>query len=174
MYVAIVTLKNCYDALLVPHYLLGFVALISFWVPAFAEKGKRIHRLAGRVFAVSMLLVASTALVLAGLTLWNPGVVHPDRSPEAATTSAWFLSYLAIVTFAIIHNGWGLTRIKANVPELRRPWRLLVNGVALAASLGALTLGLLTDRVVLIAMSPVGVLTAWGYYKTLRAPCVPT
>ena len=53
-----------YRALLTTHIVAGGLSLILFWIPVFTRKGKKNHRLIGRVYVYSMTLVVGSAGLL--------------------------------------------------------------------------------------------------------------
>ena len=46
------------------HMLIGCIGLVTFWIPVFARKGGRLHRRAGRLFALCALYAGGTGLGL--------------------------------------------------------------------------------------------------------------
>lgn len=161
-------LKSIHAFFTIPHYVLGFLALLSFWIPAVVRKGGRAHRIAGIAFVVSMLLTALTSFIMAGAVLADPTLIHPHRSARSSQIAAVFLSYLGVVSVAIVHNGWALVRLKRDTAGLRAIWRVGLNYAALAGSVGMLGYGLLGGVPLLAAMSPVGFLTARGYLGAIK------
>lgn len=51
-----------YNIVLQIHMVIGAVALISFWIAALARKGGRIHRTAGKVYFVSILMILASVI----------------------------------------------------------------------------------------------------------------
>jgi hypothetical protein len=153
----------------VPHYVLGFLALLCFWVPVVARKGGRVHRVAGVGFVISMLLTALTSFLMAGAALADPVLIHPHRSPGSSRVIALFLAYLGVVSVVMVHNGWAVVRLKRQPARLRAGWRVGINYAALVGSAAMLLFGLWRGAPLLAAMSPIGVLTAKSYLDTLKA-----
>ncbi|MGM0561398.1 MAG: hypothetical protein ACQETX_10070 [Pseudomonadota bacterium] len=76
------------ELLLVPHILSGFLALGAAGVAAAANKGARLHRRAGAIYVLAMLIVSLTALALV--------FVHPNA----------FLLGIGIFSFYFVFTGW--------------------------------------------------------------------
>jgi hypothetical protein len=104
------------------HVAAGLLALVAGAVALYAPKGRALHRRSGRVFAGAMLLMTTSAVVLAAFLRPNPGNVI------AGTLTCYLV----------------LTGVLA-VLRTRRPPRAAVFGlmlVALAVGLAATALGL--------------------------------
>jgi hypothetical protein len=162
-------LKNVHALSAVPHYVLGFLALLCFWVPVVARKGGKVHRVAGVGFVISMLLTALTSFLMAGAALLDPALIHPHRSPESSRVAALFLSYLGVVSVVMVHNGWAVVRLKRQPARLRAGWRVGLNVVALISAAAMLLYGFLRGAPLLCAMSPIGFLVGRSYLNTLKA-----
>ena len=69
------------------HVTAGSLALPLFWLPVIARKGSFNHRRFGRWFARLMYTVAGSGLLMAGMDLANPLVLHAPGL-EAGTAAA--------------------------------------------------------------------------------------
>ena len=67
------TIKDIYTLFLLIHASLGGVALTTGTIALIAQKGKRIHKLSGKLFFISMLTSATFALIIACI----PGHLNP-------------------------------------------------------------------------------------------------
>lgn len=85
------------DALLYLHIGGGTVGLISGAAALFARKGARLHRLAGRVFLISMLIMSGIG-----------GVVAPFLNDRLSTVAG-------LMTFYLIATGWATARRRSGV-----------------------------------------------------------
>lgn len=171
-----------YRSLLLVHVAFGFLGLVAFWVPVFAEKGGRVHVRAGRVFLTSAYVVAGTAFAIALLTVVSPFGTHPEARPadpadlpavlaELRVIEA-FLGYLAIITLASVHHGVRAIR-NPDPASLRTPFHTALNAAAMAAGVGVLVLGLTMDhpaRWILVALSPLGLLIGGSALRYARRP----
>lgn len=81
------------ELLLVPHILSGFLALGAVGTALAAAKGSRLHRQAGKVYVLSMLIVSLTALALV--------FVRPNA----------FLLGIGIFSFYFVFTGWRAAKL---------------------------------------------------------------
>jgi uncharacterized membrane protein len=51
-----------YKTLIVIHTIIGFAALITFWIAAIAQKGSALHRTAGKLYILSMLVILASVV----------------------------------------------------------------------------------------------------------------
>ena len=63
------------------HITIGAIALIIFWLPMFASKGSKNHRLYGKLFVNGMYAVSVSGIIMSLLVLADPVAV---RLPEAS------------------------------------------------------------------------------------------
>jgi uncharacterized membrane protein YozB (DUF420 family) len=91
-------MREAYRALLSVHVALGAVALFTFWIALFARKGSRVHRRAGRVFAVALAASVATALPLcAAVQVFDPLRIRPPEpglSPGELAAYPHFIRHL--------------------------------------------------------------------------------
>jgi len=87
--------------ILVLHIAGGTVGIVSGMAALAVRKGRRLHVLAGRVFFVSMLVMASIGALVA------PFLAARDGSPK------WFDSIAGFFTFYLVATGWMTVRRKA-------------------------------------------------------------
>lgn len=115
------------NAVLALHIASGFVALVTFWIPACTAKGGSLHRRAGWTYVAAMLVVSATAVVRAALLIAAPtamrdftGVPAADVDTLAAVVRVIgvFFVYLALVTFTAGWQGIGALRGRGR----RRRW----------------------------------------------------
>ena len=134
------------------HIAAGSVALPLFWIPVVARKGSFNHRRFGRWFARVMYAVGGTGLVMAGLDLYNPLLLHaPGLAPgslegEAVAGEvrgrALFLLSLSILVLATTRHGWLAINHRENRDVLRAPVHLSLLLALLGVGIGLLTNGL--------------------------------
>ena len=78
-------MDTAYQSLLLVHGLCGLVALVTFWVAAFAKKGAPLHLRAGKTYMVAMLGIVITAGQLYELTRAEADVAQVIRVTTNAT-----------------------------------------------------------------------------------------
>src|SRR5215471_10643900 len=106
----------------VVHVGCGTVGLVSGTVAAFAQKGERLHRAAGTVFFVSMLVMAAFAAWLA--------MVIPGQMSNLLG---------AILTFYLVATGWLTVRQKQSIVG-RAEKLALAASLCVCAGLGGLSI----------------------------------
>ncbi len=90
-----------YKAVLHAHLACGLAALPLFWIPAVVRKGSRVHRAAGKLFLLAMLVVIVTGVPLAFRFL-----------AEGRWVFAVFLLYIAVITAMSAGTAWFALRLK--------------------------------------------------------------
>jgi len=157
------------------------MALLAFWIPAFAKKGGRVHVNAGWFYVICMSVVVVTAFILSGMSFaWPLRVRTFDHALSADEVArfirnsrifAFFLAYLAGLTLAAGWQGVRVLQTRQNPPALRTPFTFALNAAVVLAALGSLFVGLRDGNSVLWAMSPVGLLVSGGNLSyLLRGP----
>ena len=106
---------------------------------------------------------------MASVTLLAPHLAHPGAAPERARSGAIFLSYLGVVSIIVVANGLAFARHKRDPTALLSTPRRALNWTGIALSLVVLGLGIWRSEIVLIAMSPVGLLASRKYPTHARA-----
>jgi len=104
------------DALLYLHIGGGTLGLLSGSVALLSAKGGRIHRLAGNVFFVSMLVMAAIG-----------GAVAPFLADRISTVAG-------VLTFYLVFTGWTTARRREGVGLLERAGFLIAAGGAIATA----------------------------------------
>ena len=87
--------------LLFLHIAGGTVALISGAAALACRKGSRLHRLAGNIFFVSMLVMAGIGAAV------SPFLLSPEGHPR------WFDAIAAVLTLYLVATAWATVRRKA-------------------------------------------------------------
>jgi uncharacterized membrane protein len=132
-----------YSPILIIHISAGVLAVLAGFVALLARKGFPVHRLAGKVFAVSMLGMAASG-----------GYV-------SLTKSQWTNVFAAVLTFYLVATAW-LTVRKAKKPGAVEAGLLIV---ALAAGITGLAMGLAAHKssaVIYLVFGSVLLLSAAG------------
>ncbi|WP_405232026.1 DUF2306 domain-containing protein [Lentisalinibacter salinarum] len=157
------------------HVAIGAIALLLFWVPAFARKGSPLHVGAGRVYVVCMYAVAVTAFVASLMMIADPlGIRFPQGLPVGANAGrvaagnragSLFLLMLSVLVTASVRHGTAALRERRHPGELARPLhRILVAtlGVLAVISIG---MGLWFGHLLLIIFGGIGLLAAIGMFR---------
>jgi hypothetical protein len=138
-------METMYRILLALHIAAGTVALVTFWVAAFARKGSRLHVGAGIVYWRSMVSIIATALPMAGVFFLRGG-------PGIGT----FLLYLVVITAVAMWSGRRAIRLKKDQAAYRSGAYGAVALASLLAGLVVLATGLTLRNTLLIGFSFVG------------------
>lgn len=141
-------MDTVYQTLLLGHGLSGLVALVTFWIAAFAKKGSPLHLRAGKTYMIAMLGIVVTAAPMAAIiaTIGKPGV-------------ATFLGYLVVITATGMWLGWRAIRRKRDQGAFRDTAYLVVALANLAASAIVFVVGMHMSQVLLMGFSAIGTLT---------------
>ena len=75
-----------YEIIRSTHGLIGVLALATFWIAGLSRKGSPLHKLAGKVYLVTMAAILATTLPMAIIILARGVKVAP------------FLFYLIVIT----------------------------------------------------------------------------
>ena len=141
-------MDTAYQSLLLVHGLCGLVALITYWVAAFAKKGASLHLRAGKTYMIAMLGIVITAVPMAAIiaTRGKPGI-------------ATFLAYLVVVTVTAMWLGWRAVKRKRDQAAFRDNAYLAVALLNLAASAVVFVIGMNMSQPLLMGFSVVGTIT---------------
>lgn len=166
------------------HIAAGSVALPLFWAPVFARKGSFNHRRFGRWFARLMYAVAVSGLLMAGMDLYNPLLLHaPGLDPgslqgrEMAVElrgGALFLLSLSILVLATTRHGWLTINHRENRGVLRSPVHLSLLLALLVTGVTLLITGLQTGETLMLVFGTLEVVLAINMLRyTFRSVLPP-
>ena len=136
-----------YKILLAMHGLVGLVALVTYWLAAFARKGSPWHRAVGKAYMLAMLGIVATATPMAIII-----------AAQGKYAIAIFLGYLVIVTATGIWLGWRSIRRKGDQTAFRDRAYLAVALLNLGAAATSATVGAKIGNPLLIGFSAVGLI----------------
>jgi hypothetical protein len=138
-------MDTAYKVLLLAHVLCGLIALVTFWMAAFAKKGSPLHVRVGKTYLLSMLGIVVTALPMAAIIAarGKPGV-------------AVFLAYLVVITASSMWVGRQAIRSKRDQTAFRGRAYVAVAMLNLVASVATFLVGLQMSEVLLMGFSAVG------------------
>lgn len=155
--------------LLFVHVTTGSVALISFWIPLMVAKGKRAHRVTGRVFAISMIISGLLAMVLASFHLTSPAWVN--GSADTRLQLGWMMLYLGLLSVVLVLFGLKTVRNKGRHHLYRTTWILLLHAALACLALWVFWLGWVHRELLLIGVSFIAFLMVPGNFRfILREP----
>jgi hypothetical protein len=147
-----------YDAIRDIHIFAGTIALAAFWTAATLRKGSTGHRLVGRTFLISMLMVSITGVAIAVVALSRGRLVF-----------ASFLLYLVLITGTACWLAWRAVRDKRDFARFTGrlyhalAWAHIVGGVAMLA------IGIHYQRLIIGALSLVGLIVGPLMLRSARA-----
>jgi len=141
------------------HIGVGTMAFASLWAAAFARKGGKFHRAAGRVYVWTMVIVLSTAAVLTLTTL-----------TRGQWIGAVFLLYLLTITATSLWMGKRTLSFKGDTRGYTRGPFLLVGVLNIFAAAGAVAVGLIAKQYFIAGISIIGFLIGFGAIVMWRQP----
>ncbi len=128
------------------HISMGFLGLATFWIPAFAPKGGRVHIAAGKVFSLCAYTVALTALGSSSWVLIHPSswVGEPVTLSQIPADDIMFVAILGLLAIFLlqgVENGVRAVRTKRQ-PEIFAGTRLRsLNLAQVSASVSVFVFG---------------------------------
>ena len=135
-----------YKTLIVIHTVIGFTALITFWIAALAQKGSPLHRSAGKLYIFSMLVILASVV---------PMIVVKLR--EGSIAFAVVLLYLFCITAAAVLVAWSAIRKKKIKSEYQSLLFKFAASVVLVFGLGILSLAFIEHSLLYFIFSTVGI-----------------
>ncbi len=134
-----------YSTILLAHAGIGVVALAAYWTAGFARKGSPMHRAAGKVFMLTMLIILLTALVFVGRMLLR-----------LELEQAAFFGYLIVISASALATGWLSLRWKQDHRRYHGRWYRLLGAFNVLCGAGVLALGIDAGKPVLMGFSMIG------------------
>jgi uncharacterized membrane protein len=139
------------------HYLIGLVALSTFWIAAFTRKGSPVHKLVGKIYLLAMTgIVSSAALMTVISTIRDPGPMDA------------FLGYLLIITATGVWTSWRAIRDKRDFARYTGPVYRVLTIINPIAALAVLAIGISIGSVLLSGFSVVGFFIGFGMWRLRR------
>ncbi len=154
------------------HVTAGFIGLAAFWVPIFTRKGGHYHRLLGKVFkycAYLVLAAAGAAVIVRLLNLISSGATPADQPVGYAFLL--FLGYLSWVTFVILRHGLLVLSNKPSLQAMDTTMNRTLAILSIAASALLIIYAVYFSppiKIILLALSPIGVLSGIGILNAIR------
>lgn len=136
-------MSTIYQVILYSHITVGFISLVTFWIPVLTKKGSQLHARTGHWYAKAMYGVGLTALILAVMAFTDPLAAkfpnHTMSDEQLANTIrevkdiGVFLFAIAILTITNVRTGLLTLQAKRDHSKLRAPAYLLLNAILLTA-----------------------------------------
>lgn len=153
------------------HITIGVIALITFWLPMFARKGSKNHRLFGKFFVNAMYAVSVSGIIMSLLVLADPvsvrlyqGSLGLQQQNFIAQNQlfAAFLLMLSMLTLCNLRQSVLVLLAKAERSMLKSPFHLAL--IASLALLGMIVggLGYINNITLLKVFASLCVLNAIG------------
>lgn len=134
-----------YQAIISIHALIGFAALISFWGAAFSRKGSPRHRLFGRAYLLSMVVILVSVI---------PMIIVKARAGDFVLCVV--LAYLFWIALTASLISWESIRQKRAPDRYFRPLMRWVTAILFAYGLLVLGVGLRAASLLQVGFSSVG------------------
>src|SRR5215207_1594048 len=150
-----------YYSIISVHTVIGFSALISFWVAALSKKGRAIHRHAGRVYLMSMVVILSSII---------PMIIV--KAKEGKIPFCILLGYLFCIVLTASIVTWHSIRNKKAPVNYYNSFLKFIAATLFVYALAILLLGIMTGSFMQIVFSSVGLALGgsvwWSYWKKER------
>lgn len=152
-----------YEVARVLHLAGGAIGLVSMFVPLCSRKGSRLHRRAGKIFAVAMIVAGLTGVGMSGSWLVFPEAFVGDDRQERI--NGLFLGTIGLLMLGAVQQMLRSTARKGRIEP--RPTRLDVGLPVACGGFGVVTatVGVLVGGPLLIVF---GALAAWTALGDLR------
>jgi len=147
----------------------GFIGLFLYWVPILSKKGGPLHRKAGVFWVWLARLVLGTAFI--GVLMYLPKLLGDGRTPFSHPDSyafLMFLGYLSVTTYVVTIFAVKVLDHKQDVTQLATPLMKGLAYLSILLSVWIVFFALVYNpsaKIVLLALSPVGITTGWGILK---------
>jgi hypothetical protein len=155
------SLYDVFHGLVAAHIVFGAIGLVAFWIPVAGRKGSPVHKGAGKVFTVCILIAGLLAAAMSVLTLVDPLATHPKLDDAVFVRGIFgvMMLYLAILTMNLGWYGWEAVRNRRNHPRNRGAVNMALQpALALAATACAFE-GVRIGQPMMVGMSVVGFAT---------------
>jgi uncharacterized membrane protein len=142
------------------HAAIGCSALLSFWVAGLSKKGSAVHKLAGKIYLLSM-----TGILISGMPMSLYLLFYKNF------VSGAFLTYLLFITATSVWMSWRAIQDKQNFQRFIGPvYRLLmVLNFVSAACIIAIALMVPNDsQIILLAFSSIGIIGSIKMFRFMR------
>lgn len=150
-----------YKLIIHVHTLIGFSALITFWIAALSKKGRKLHRLAGRAYLISIITILASIV---------PMII--SKAKAGNTAFCVLLGYLFFIVFTASIVTWRSIQNKKAPARYYNPFLKLLASFLFLYAVAILILGILAGSFLQIVFSSVGLVLGasvwWNYWKKER------
>ena len=156
------------------HVFFGFAGMAVFWDPRLAPKGRKLHVRFGRVFTWCAYVVTGSALLSCVLLVTDAigkGVNLLEEPQQLGFVL--FLAYLAVITFTSVRHAVAVLQHKKEPAAVGTLAHRALAWAAISCSGGVLFYAVVfwsPISLVLLALSPVGVLLGRDILRYIRRP----
>lgn len=170
---------TAFHILVALHIVTGSLSAITFWIPVLGRKGGPLHRKAGRVFVISMLLTGAFASAMSVLTLIDPMGTHPHlvgRFDDVFVRAifGWLMLHLGVLTINLAWYGWLCAQHRRNRPAIAEWRNIALQPILFIAAVNCAVQGVLSGQHLMLGLAFVGVATAatntWFLFKPNPGP----
>lgn len=151
-----------YALTLLSHAGIGVIALVAYWTAGLSRKGSPVHRAAGKIFMLAMIVILLTSLVFIGRMVLR-----------GQLTQAAFFGYLVVISATALATGWLSLRLKREHARYHGRWYRALGGFNVLCGAGVLALGVAGGAPVLMGFSLVGLLRGGLMLRLARRPEAP-
>lgn len=141
-------MDTLYRILVAGHGLSGLVALVTFWMAAFAKKGSPLHLRVGKIYMVAMIAIMLTAAPMAAII-----------AARGHVRNAVFLAYLVVITANGVWLGWRAVKRKRDQDGFRGGAYAAMAVASLASAAIVFVVGQRAGSPLLMGFSSVGAFT---------------
>lgn len=167
-------MQTLHNIILYAHILFGSAALLLFWVPMMAAKGRLNHVKFGRFYNWAMYSVAASGGITALIVIWDPILIHGERLSNPDNASIFIdkmrvfyglLFYLSVLIYSSLRHGILVLKHKHEPAQLKRTDLLASNGLLFFGSPILFYFGLQFDMKLPLIFSILGLVAALGNIK---------
>jgi hypothetical protein len=152
-----------YRILVAAHGLVGLVALVTFWLAAFAKKGSPLHLRTGRFYMCAMIGIIVTAVPMAAII-----------GARGHLQNALFLAYLVVITSTGVWQGWRAVKRKRDQAAFRSGPYAAIAVLNLLAAVTVFVVGQRAGNVLLMGFSAIGAISGVQMLARRARPLVET
>lgn len=152
-------MDTLYRILLAGHGLSGLIALVTFWMAAFAKKGSPLHLRVGKLYMLAMIAIILTAAPMAAII-----------AARGHLQNAVFLAYLVVITANGVWLGWRAVKRKRDQAGYRGGAYAAMAVASLASAAVVFAVGQRAGSPLLMGFSAVGALTGLQMLVRLARP----
>lgn len=151
-----------YSAIINIHTFIGFSALGSFWVAALSRKGMYVHRTAGKIYILSMLVILASVI---------PMIIVKAR--EGDIVFCIILGYLFSIAAVATYVTWFAIQKKKTREDYHSPIFKIIATILFFYGLGICIIGISNGSLLQIVFSSVGLVLGASMWWSVWSKSVP-